>query len=86
MVLELHAIAAFVSVEVVHVDMPLIYDNGKEVATIGEADLTATLYCQLLVRLNRVAEHLAHLDLVLKGKHKVQTTRVESKSEALFSE
>ena len=64
---ELHTVGALVGVEVVHVDLLLLVDDGEEVAAVREANFVALLHLQLFVVLDGVAQHLAHVDLVLQG-------------------
>ena len=66
---ELHTVGALVCVKVVDIDFLLSVDDGEEVATVREANLVALLHLQLLIVLDGVAQHLAHVYLVLQGEN-----------------
>ena len=54
--------------------------------TVGEADLVTALDRNLLVSLDLVAEHVAHLHLVLQRDNQVKTAWVEGQCQAFLSE
>ena len=55
-------------------------------STVRELDLVAALNHQRSVVLNRFAQYVAQVDLVAEGHDQMETTWVESHSQALFWE
>lgn len=81
---KLHSIQTVTCEEVVNIDVLFMRNAGKEMATVGKPDLVAALDLQSLELVNLRAENIAHGDFVLQSNHQVQSTWMESQSEAFF--
>ena len=66
---EGHSLGGLTSVEVVQIDVLLGIDTGKQVTTIGETDFITALDWDCMVTIDGIAEHIAHLDLVLESNY-----------------
>ena len=59
---------------------------GKEVATVGEHDLTAQLNWQVLILLDRVSKHVHHPDSVEETHDNLEASWVEGHTHGIILE